>query len=88
MIRLKPIFNNFHICIFNVHILYETCQFAGRIVNACSVLHNIAIQRGIPNDEIYANEDDIEDQEPVLHPINRERGELIRDEVVEMYFTN
>lgn len=58
-------------------------KFAADITNACCVLHNIAIKRGIEADEIY--EDDVVPQHPYA-AINHERRELVRNEVIEAYF--
>lgn len=57
------------------------------IVNACCVLHNMAITWGIPNDEIYLDELDV--MPPIPHNgINEEHEEQTRNRVIQWYFTN
>ncbi|KYQ57304.1 Putative nuclease HARBI1, partial [Trachymyrmex zeteki] len=66
--------------------LHYRPQFAALIVNACCVLHNMAIKWGIPCDEIHLDELDIS---PIpYHDINEERGEQTRNRVIEWYFSN
>lgn len=45
--------------------LHYQSEFAAHIVNACCVLHNIAIKWRIPENEIYLNE--IDEQIPIQY---------------------
>lgn len=57
------------------------------IVNACCVLHNMAIRWGIPHDEIYLDELDV--APPIAYDgIVEEHGEQTRNRVIQWYFTN
>ncbi|XP_018404941.1 PREDICTED: putative nuclease HARBI1, partial [Cyphomyrmex costatus] len=74
-------------CLRKERALHYRPQFAALIVNACCVLHNMAIKWGIPCDEIHLDELDIAPPIP-YHDINEERGEQTRNRVIQWYFTN
>lgn len=64
----------------------EIFCYIALIVNACCILHNMAIRWRIPNDERYLDEIDIEP--PIPYNIAEETGEQTQTRVIQWYFTN
>lgn len=58
--------------------------FTAIVVNACCVLHNMAIRWRVPEDDFYQEVEDI----VVPIPYNEERGEAVREEIIRAFFTN
>ncbi|XP_029160327.1 putative nuclease HARBI1 [Nylanderia fulva] len=73
-------------CLRKERALHYSPQFAALVVNACCILHNMAIKWRIPNDEIYLDEMDIEP--PIPCNIAEETGEQTQTRVIQWYFTN
>lgn len=68
--------------------LHYLPEFAGLIVNATCVLHNIAKHYGIEDVEIYR--EDIEEVNIEADDMNanmRRRGNVVRETIIERYFT-
>lgn len=60
-------------------------MFLALIVNACCVLHNIAVKYRIPPDEIYF--EDLDQEAPIpYNDVNINNAEQIRRQVVRWYF--
>ncbi|XP_018376734.1 PREDICTED: putative nuclease HARBI1, partial [Trachymyrmex cornetzi] len=73
-------------CLRKERALHYQPEFAARIVNACCVLHNIAVKWRIPTNEIYL--DEIDRQAPIPYgDIDVNNAEQIRRDVVRWYFT-
>ncbi|XP_071580678.1 putative nuclease HARBI1 [Temnothorax nylanderi] len=74
-------------CLRKERALHYRPQFAALIVNACCVLHNMAIRWGIPYDEIHLDELDIIPPIP-YNGVNEENREQTRNRVIQWYFSN
>lgn len=69
---------------------YLVICISALIVNATCVLHNIAKQYNVPNNEIYREED--VNEEDIAAEINlpanmRARGQATREAIIQTYFT-
>ncbi|XP_024883167.1 putative nuclease HARBI1 [Temnothorax curvispinosus] len=76
-------------CLRKERALHYLPEFAALIVNATCVLHNIAKQYNIADDEIYREEDineDIGAEDNALANM-RARGHATREAIIERYFT-
>ncbi|XP_011140146.1 putative nuclease HARBI1 isoform X1 [Harpegnathos saltator] len=61
-------------------------KFAAWIVNATCVLHNIAKQYNVPEDDVY-REDDIEEENIDIRNNNMvARGNAVRERIIQIYF--
>ncbi|XP_051170906.1 putative nuclease HARBI1 [Leptopilina boulardi] len=71
-------------CLRKERALHYDPVTAGRIVNMCCVLHNICRRYGVPDPAMY-RDPDVEDDE-VIEEIEREDGEIVRQQIVNEYF--
>ncbi|XP_046736565.1 putative nuclease HARBI1 [Diprion similis] len=74
-------------CLRKERALHYCPQFAALIVNACCVLHNMAMRRGIPYEEVHLDEMDL--APPIPHnDVQEEQGVQTRNRVIQLFFTN
>ncbi|XP_032685314.1 putative nuclease HARBI1 [Odontomachus brunneus] len=76
-------------CLRKERALHYSPEFAALIINATCVLHNIAKQFNVPNNEIYREENvDEEGIEVEIHlPVNmRAKGQAIREAIIQRFF--
>ncbi|XP_024867004.1 putative nuclease HARBI1 [Temnothorax curvispinosus] len=72
-------------CLRKERALHYQPEFAAHIVNACCVLHNIAVKWRIPPNEIYL--EDIDQEAPIpCNDVNENDAEQIRRNIVRWYF--
>lgn len=74
-------------CLRKERSLHYRPEFATLIVNACCILHNMAIKWRIPDNEIYLDELDLVSPMPYEN-IEEECGEQIRNRIIQWYFSN
>lgn len=64
---------------------YYHISFLAHIINACCVLHNIAVKWRVPPNEIYL--EDIDQEAPLLYnDVNENDAQQIRRNIVRWYF--
>ncbi|XP_036138685.1 putative nuclease HARBI1 isoform X1 [Monomorium pharaonis] len=74
-------------CLRKERAVHYSPQFAALVVNACCVLHNMAIRWRVSNEEIHLDELDVIPPIP-YNDVDEEHGEQVRNRVIQWYFTN
>ncbi|GAB1860464.1 Putative nuclease HARBI1 [Camponotus japonicus] len=67
--------------------LHYTPEFAARIVNATCLLHNIAKQYNVAENEIYREENIKAEEIEIKNANMRARGNAVQETLIQQYFT-